>query len=90
MVTPLPMSRMGTRWLTGSRQEWGLEETRFLLQESGGGLALASRETLERNKGRLKLSKTGKEWLECRIRCLLEKPDGKPVTTPSSGDQLLT
>ena len=46
----------------------------FLLQESGGGLALASRETLERNKGRLKLSKTGKEWLECRIRCLLEKP----------------
>lgn len=51
---------------------------------------MASRETLERNKGRPKLLKTGKEWLECRIRCLLEKPGRKPVTTPPSGDQLLT
>lgn len=51
-------------------------ETPFLLQESEDGQVLASRETLERNKGRPKLSKTGKEGLECRIRCLLEKPGG--------------
>lgn len=85
----MPIIRMGTRWLTGSRQEWGLEETRFLLQESRRWASwLPERLWKEIREAKAFEDREGVKQ-ECRIRCLLEKPCGKPVTLRPPGDQLL-